>query len=434
MKIAIYNSFIFHFEMLGYIIDYLIKYKINFDIYSCYNKEWKLLYDNLFNINKEWLDPMNINISNYDYIFLITDDDYNINNKLFHISNNKLICINHYLNIRRTYNVCDYVNTRFFINSFIKKWALPCYNLISKIDKYNLLINNKINIACIGIHNMPISENYLKNLFHNFFDINFHLIARQINLKNIKYNNIKLYINMNTNDMINLLKTCHYILCFNNSYDLIYKCMSGSVHLAFTLGCRLIIPTIWNNYYKFKSCITYDDNIIIDDNLNYLDILYNEQDELINNRNNIFNNIINNNIINWYSNIFNIIQTNIIINIGHNISNEINIQKKYFKIIYGLELNNDNYTYNQYKNDENIFIYNSNNNNILLNIINNNNNIILFNFINYNYYDNFLNIFNKRNIKDFIIITNNNYKYNIINKLCIYHVYNKINKIIIRLF
>lgn len=434
MKIAIYNSLAFHFEMLGYIIDYLINFKINFNIYSYYDKEWKLLYNKIFNINKYWFDPININISNYDYVFLITDDDHNIYYKLHNINYNKLICINHYEQIRRTYNVCEYINTRFFYNSSIKTWALPCYRLISKIEKYNLLINNNINIACIGIHNMPVSEDYLKNLFDNFNDIHFHLIARKIDVKIIKYSNIKLYINMNTNDMINVLKSCNYILCFNNSYDLIYKCMSGSVHLAFTLGCKLIIPTIWNKYYNFKSCITYDDKIIIDNNLNYLNMLYDEQMELITNRNNIFNNIINNNnIINWYSNI---VKTNIIINIGYNISNDIYIQTKYFKIIYGVELNNDNYTYNQYKNNENIFIFNLNNINILLNIINYNNKIILFNFINFNFdYYNFFNLFNKRNIKDFIIVTNyNNFNFNLINKISMFHINNKINKIIIHLF
>jgi hypothetical protein len=446
MKIAIYHGFnLFHFEMIGYIMDYLINYKINFDIYSFNNKEWKFLYEKIFNIYKEWLNPMEINISNYEYIFLITDDDISLNNKLFDINYKKIICINHYDIIRRN-NVYEYINTRFFCNSLINKWALPCYNYISKIDKYNLLVNKKINIACIGIHNMPISEDHLKSLFNNFFDINFHLIARHINIKINKYNNIKLYIDMNTNDMIDLLKICNYILCFNNSYDLIYKCMSGCIPLSFTLGCKLIIPNIWNKYYNFKSCITYDNNIILDNDLNYLNILYDEQNDLINHRNNIFNNIININLINWYStiyNLYNIKNTNIIINIGYNISNDIYIQKSFFTKIYGLELNNDDYTFNQYKYDENIFIYKLNEFNILFDIINNINNIIIFNLINNNNnnnYDEFNNIFeilNKRQVKDFIILSNynnnnNNIKFiNKYNKLYIYYIYNKINKIFI---
>ena len=448
MKIAIYHGLnLFHFEMLGYIIDYLINNKFNFDIYSFNNKEWELLYNKIFNINKEWLNPYSINIHNYDYIFLITDDDASLTHKINDTNYNKIICINHYDIIRNNNNIYEYINTRFFYNSIITNWALPCYNYISKKEKYNLLINKKINIACIGVHNIPKSEEYLKKLFDNFFDINFHLIVRYTNFKINKYNNIKLYININTVDMINLVKTCNYILCFNNSYDLIYRCMSGCIPLSFTLGCRLIIPDIWNKYYKFKSCITYKDKIITDNNLDYLNDLYDEQLNLINHRNTIFNDIINKNLINFYNNILKIKKINIIINIGYNISNEIFIQKNIFKNIYGLELNNDNYTYNQYKNDKNIFIYNLNNINLLFDIINNMNYSLLFNFINNNNnFDNFdiiiNNIFYKRKNKDFIIFNINNklninnihdyYYFKIINnyiKLFIYNIDNKINKL-----
>ena len=81
MKIAIYHGFkIIHFEMLGYLIEYFLKSKINIDIYAdninINDLEWNEYYDKAFNINMNWIDCKIFNHEQYNYIILLTDDDF----------------------------------------------------------------------------------------------------------------------------------------------------------------------------------------------------------------------------------------------------------------------------------------------------------------------------------------------------------------------
>ena len=290
--IAIYHGFHhIHFEMLGYIIDYLLSTKLKFNIYShinIFSFHWKKFYDNLF-IPLAWNTPNLFNADNYEYVFLLTDDDntFKDNNKI------KIICIEHIDYIRRI-NVKFRIGTRFFINRPECLWAIPCYNILNKQDKLDILNKeNKINIVCLG-KNQPPKIDYLKNLFINFNEINFYLITREQQYNYEFYNNIFIYNNCLTNIMLDILTKSHYILCLdlNNSDHYIKQSISASIPLSFNFGCQLIIPKLWQNNYNFKSIISYNKNkLILNKNIN-LDLIYEEQQEIINHRNKIFNQII----------------------------------------------------------------------------------------------------------------------------------------------
>jgi len=430
MKIAIYSSFKeMHCECLGYLIEYLKYFNFEIDFYlyitDKIEKNWIILYEKLFNINIKLYSPKKFkNI--YNYVFLVTDDDREFIDKK---NNKNIICINHNYKIRRE-NVYKYINTRFFPYSIIKEWAFPSYIGINKKEKLKLLdnnmltFNNKIIILLLGSRHVPKSIEILKKLFINFDDIIFIIISRFIKNNNIKfeeYENIIIYEYCEVDKMINILKYTNYILCFNYEKTYINETISGCLPLAFSYGCQLIIPKEWELIYNFKSCIIYDENTKL--NLlkkTNLDLIYEENESLINYRNNILNNIlkIDNNIY-GKNNLINSTLINLKLNVP-------------FILIYSDETLKINIT--EYINDYNIIYV------ILENskINNNNNKIRLYNLnfikkihiirepilyiINSNkYIEKELKYMSKHNYRDIILI-NNVYNYDI-NKLK--KIYNK---------
>ena len=311
MNIAVYQGFdIIHFEVLGYLIEYFIKSKININIYAHTNNliniEWKNYYNTLFKTEMIWTNPYNFNPEIYDLIFLLTDDDFSFKEEwLIKYGNEKVIMIDHSGKIRRN-NAYYRIGTRFFSNRPECAWALPIYTGILKKDKKKYLENiNEINVMCIGIQNRPPSINFLKDLFTNFENIDFHIIARHLTKEIYEnYENIKIYPFCNTILMFNLIKTTQYILCLENpdNPEPIANSMSGAIPKAFSYGCNLIIPSKWQHHYNFKSCIEYNDNLLQKNgqsnitlsNTIPLDLIYDEAYYYISHRNTLFDTILKN--------------------------------------------------------------------------------------------------------------------------------------------
>jgi hypothetical protein len=308
MKIAIYQGFLFHYEMLGYILEYVIQSKLSFDLYcpeDCYGNEWKEFYQTIFKIKINFINPSKINPYNYDLIFLITDDDKSFKQEwLDDIGESKVVCIDHTSQIRRNpYNMLR-LSTRFYYYRPKCLWALPVYNYINKLDKYKYLNQtNRINVACIGLQNIVYSGEFLKQLFYNFDSIDFHVMNRKLDKTYENFSNIKTYENVSTHNLMELLKKTHYILCFENPDYLkpITCSISASVPLAFTSGCQLIIPKSWQHYYNFNSAISYEDTLLQKNKTTTkmflngqidLNKIYSESYELINHKNKTFTDII----------------------------------------------------------------------------------------------------------------------------------------------
>ena len=301
MKIAIYHGLkMIHNEMLGYLIEYFIYSNKDIDIYadSVYilNLEWNEYYNKLFNINKQWLACNTFNPHNYDYIILVTDDDYSFLDEWF--IKDKVIIIDHSAHIRRfSNNILNRIGTRYFNMRPTCLWALPCYNGISKSNKIEYLKKtDNINVMCIGIQNRPPSILFLKKLFLNFDNINFHIISRNINELLYKdFTNIKTYLFCPTKIMFELVKKAHYILCIDNPYNSepIENSMSGAIPISFSYGCNLIIPKTWQTNYKFKSIIEYNEytRLTLQQNIP-LNLIYDELNNLICHKNKVFDNIL----------------------------------------------------------------------------------------------------------------------------------------------
>ena len=307
MSIAIYHGFsTFHYEMLGYLIDYFITTKISINIYSHNNiisLDWKEQYQKIFNVQINFLNPQDFNPDNYKLIILVTDDDNSFTNLWIEEHYHKIICIDHNSHLRRS-NKMYHLATRFFYERPSCDWALPCYQIINKINKQKLLNdNNKIHVLCIGQPNIPPSTFFLSSLFENFNEIDFHIISRQISQIYDDCTNIYKYENCSTTTMFQLLQKAQYILCVTEG-DHINKSMSGAVPLSFNFGCQLIIPKSWQYYYKFSSAISYTSlsKLKLTKDIQ-LEPIYNELYYFISRRNHLFDiqiqkrfNIIQNNI------------------------------------------------------------------------------------------------------------------------------------------
>jgi hypothetical protein len=273
MKIAIYQGFLFHYEMLGYILEYFLNSKIvpfdQIDIYcwddisiygindnSSNGKEWKELYETIFNIKLNFIEPIKINPDNYDVIILVTDDDNTFKQEwLDKIGETKIICIDHNAERITPPENMTRLGVRFFYHRPKCLWAIPVYQYINKLDKIKYLAQtDKINVVCIGKQGVPNSGEFLKELFYNFDSLEFHIVSRKIEPKFDNYSNIKTYENCSTKNMMEIIKKAHYMLCFEDPNELKYAFngISASIPLAFNSGCQLIIPKSWQLLKKMR--------------------------------------------------------------------------------------------------------------------------------------------------------------------------------------
>ena len=138
-KILVYNGFPFHYEMIGFILDFSNKYNIEVTLVNkIMNSEWIELYKQKYKF--EYLDilPSKEELNNYLIILLLTDDDMSFPNSLI---NNKTVCIDHYYKNRRPQ--INYHIPIIPFNENISDYALPIFEYIDYETKIKILSKNK---------------------------------------------------------------------------------------------------------------------------------------------------------------------------------------------------------------------------------------------------------------------------------------------------
>ena len=301
-KIAIFQGYPrIHFEMLGYAIEYCITLGFNYNIYANKFMDWKEFYEKNFNINKEWKRPDDFNPDNYDYIFLITDDDPFFSDLwIRRCGIQKVICIDHMVATTRREDVIKHISTRFSKMYPMEICALPTYTIINTpIEKNNIILKtDKINVVCIGYNSMPHSSEQLRKIFSNFDDIIFHVIYHRILYIYDDCKNILTYQDCPVNKMFDILSNSDYVLALENNHekDFINVVMSAMVPKSFNVLCPLIIPNSWKDAYDFKSSIAYDikdySHIYLQKpSLETINQVFNERTKLIEHRNTVFSEI-----------------------------------------------------------------------------------------------------------------------------------------------
>ena len=294
-KIGIFNSFPFHYEIFGFILNYAKNNECKVDIFT--NQEYDLGWFNFYkatfnNFNVIDFNNFNGNTNNYSSFFVATDDDPKFKSEW--ITDN-VICLNHYYKIR-TYNFRHYLNVANFKDSILE-YIYPCYPLINYQDK---LQNN--NVCIIGGGNIHHKHNiYLINNLYSKQKIKLNIFTRKIcntNISDIDTNkfDIEFIQDIETIKMIKILKESSYVLINynnNNDHNTGISC-SGSLQLALSTLCKPIIINTANQHFKIENVLEYDihshEGINIDEEIDFKAIEQ-ERNKYVNKFDNYLNNI-----------------------------------------------------------------------------------------------------------------------------------------------
>jgi hypothetical protein len=297
-KIAIFNSFHFHYEMFGYIIHYCKKNNYELTIFTemMYDYSWLDFYtknndDFLFTIKHYNIFESEREL--FDIVFIITDDDPRFKNEWV---NQKTICIDHHFSNRRT-SALHHIATRPFKEN-LRRWSLPCFplvNLARKLSNIEKLQNDSvIHIAIIGgTHSLKNTYNVqvINRLKIENNRIQIHAISRNINehmFLGLRPDiELKIYNNSNTFDMLYVLEKCSYLLTdvdCNSDHANGYS-MSGGIPMAFSNLLPLIISKENNSIYNFKNVVEFEmnevNNIILSNSLDKFEGVSKEREDLI---------------------------------------------------------------------------------------------------------------------------------------------------------
>ena len=257
-KIGIFNSFPFHYEMFGFILNYAKNNEILVDIFTNRqnNLGWIDFYRNKFNnFNVIDFKKFEGNTDNYSTFFVTTDDD-----PLFKTEwiDNNVVCLNHYYKIRAP-NFKHYLNIANFKDSLLD-YSYPCYPLINYKEKKQ---NNTVSIigASYGLDFNIINKLCSNNKIQlNIFVRKSHNIDIT-ELDTTKFN-INFMEDIHTNNMIKLLKQSSYILINYNSHPDRENgtICSGSLQLALSTLCRPIMTQNSNKYLQIENALKFDIN------------------------------------------------------------------------------------------------------------------------------------------------------------------------------
>jgi len=256
MKVCIFNSFPFHYEMFAYILDYFKERGLTIDVYTntVNHHGWLDFYEKHYGVFV-WFPISFFNPEAYDYVFILTDDDKAYksewNNKT------KVIIIEH---DGKRNNVGAYFtiqNRQFKLRnppSDPNTCIMPVWNN-SFYDKYN-----KLTVVSIGSSSDTLN---LPALFSNFEEINFLLIDRRINSSVSK--NITKYNKLDTSKLIEYSARAHYILFWPSSPEQLeheHHSISGSFPLAFSVGTPLLLPERFIRSLGFNGIVGIPDSPI----------------------------------------------------------------------------------------------------------------------------------------------------------------------------
>ena len=289
-RILVYNGFPFHYEMIGFILDFSKKYNIQIDLLLKHlDNSWIDLFKTKYMFNV--LDCLPNNLDNYLFVLLLTDDDTSFPDNII---NENVVCIDHYYKNRRSI-VKHHIPIAPFKED-INLYAFPIFNYINYEDKLNIL--NKCSrpiITFLGNSTLPENIDIFNNI-DNIGDFDIYIINRDIPKNYITLPNLFLFENISATLLFEILTKSTYI-CYipNNSVNaqMQKNCqsISASFPISFTTGCKLIIPEYINKFLKLNSIIEYSSkNKLILDKKPSLIETFNEREKLINIRDNsIFN-------------------------------------------------------------------------------------------------------------------------------------------------
>ena len=264
-RVAIFNSFPFHYELFGHILAYFARNgnaaSVTIFTETRNNLGWLEFYEKQFKHVKFQYKPI-AEFCNarhaFDLIFVPTDDDFAFKREWI---DERCIANDHHVSIRRP-EYAHRIGVRPFAGSD-KQWALPCCEFVSANEKLRHLEPDCIHIAIGGGLQCILNYDAINRLSSSL-PLHLHFIGRKIIELRSKIKDdivIHLHEKMDTSEMIELLKKCDYIMTDLQNDDHINGIsMSGSVPLAFSTLTSLIISKQNNRIYGFKNVVEFELN------------------------------------------------------------------------------------------------------------------------------------------------------------------------------
>jgi lipopolysaccharide biosynthesis glycosyltransferase len=281
-KILVYNGFPFHYEMIGFILDFSKKYNIEIDlVLTHFDNYWIDLYKTKYIFNV--LNTLPSDLEHYLFVLLLTDDDKSFPDNI--ITEN-VVCIDHYYKNRRE-KIKHHIPIAPFKED-IYLYALPIFEYINYEDKINFLNkNSRPIISFLGSSTMPYDNKSL-SIIDNINDFDLYIINRNIPENYINLPNIFLFENIPATELFEILTRSTYI-CYipnntlNGQMQNDYKSISACIPISFTTGCKLILPKNINKFLKLKSIIEYshETKLILNKTPSFIET-FNERKKLLN--------------------------------------------------------------------------------------------------------------------------------------------------------
>ena len=279
-RVAIVNTLQCHYEMFGYILHYLANANATnsmstvsiFTETKGNNWGWLDFYKKHFRKTGVEVEYAEFNAfselktrKQFDVIFIPTDDDMGINPKWI---DERFIVIEHTPMQRRAeYHHRIAVRPFAFGQGLHKRWALPCYDIVTAAEKMSCMSMNQdeaIHVAIVG-GNSNIDVNFINRLSGlNGTMVQLHCIGVYWRPDHIRFDLTQLNDRIElishgilyADGLIALLKTCDYVITdVNNEDHIAGKSMSGAIPLAFSTLTPLIIGKKNNSIYKFKTAV-----------------------------------------------------------------------------------------------------------------------------------------------------------------------------------
>jgi len=267
-NVAIFNGFLFHYEMFGYIIHYCQRNQFKLTIYTenRFDQGWFHFYSTLFKEGSQFIiRPRHLfgaEHSQFDLVILTTDDDPHFKDEWV---SPKVVKINH-INYERRFNILNAIYTRPSSN-VVSNWALPCFPIIDLAQKLNdthnskemhiVIISNYGEYVCDVFNRFDTDENCQITLHfaNRFLAKGFELLRSQIRSDIL----IETHIDIDASKLIQLITNSDYVCIETSSYPQHYEeSMSGAIPLAYSCLTPLIMDKKMNAFYRFTNAIEYD--------------------------------------------------------------------------------------------------------------------------------------------------------------------------------
>jgi hypothetical protein len=247
--------------MIGFILDFCNKYDIIPTIFNMnYDTDWLEFYRQKYTFYSITSIDMNTLENEYLFILLLTDDDDSFKDE--HITNN-IVCIDHCHVNRRTL-IKHHIPIAAFHDD-IHYYAMPIFEYIDYKSKMDIItkIERPI-ITFLGNSTIPLKKEVF-SLIENIDEFDIYIINRCVPWDSdyTDLPNVYFHENISPIEMFTLLLKTTYVCYIPNlmSYNSIFQIqnqqLSASIPIAFTTGCKLILPEIMNRYLKLDSIITY---------------------------------------------------------------------------------------------------------------------------------------------------------------------------------